>query len=56
MIQRSAIWSYWTTGSPSLFVSHPPPKPVHSVLMFDGPRRTVPVFDRIANDSLTVWM
>src|SRR2546427_768986 len=32
MTQRSAMGSYRTTGSPSLLVWQPPPKPLHLVL------------------------
>ena len=35
--QRLASWSYTTLPSPSLSVSHKPPKPVNSVLVATGP-------------------
>ena len=35
--QRLAALSYTTTGSPSLSVSHDPPKPAHSVLPLTNP-------------------
>jgi hypothetical protein len=44
-IQRSAIWSYRTMGSPELLVSQAPPKPAHSVLLLSGPTSSVPVLE-----------
>src|SRR5262245_12051018 len=56
MTQRLAALSYWTIGSPSLLVSHFPPKPNHNVLPAAGPYRMLPVaLSNTANDSLTHW-
>jgi len=42
-IQRSASWSWRTTGSPAFCAWQAPPKPDHSVLLAIGPARSVPV-------------
>src|SRR5512147_2130313 len=54
MIQRFASWSYWTIGSPSLFVEQSPPNPDQIVLPAAGPYSTLPVvLSKTANDRLT---
>ena len=54
MIQRSAMRSYDTIGSPSLLTWQPPPNPVHSVLIGTGPKTGVPVFENTAKSVLTI--
>src|SRR5215471_10057002 len=54
MIQRLAMRSYDTTGSPSLLAWHPPPNPDHSVLIGTGPNSGVPVFENTAKSVLTI--
>ena len=54
MNQRSACWSYSTTGSPSLCISQGPPKPVKSVLICLGVCSTVPFLSQISKAALTV--
>src|SRR6059058_2553571 len=46
--------SYFTTGSPSLFVSQPPPKLLHNVLMGTGPRMAAPLLSNTAKSVLTI--
>jgi hypothetical protein len=55
MIQRSAIRSYLTVGSPSLSDWHSPPNPLQSVLIGTGPKRTVPVLLKTARSVFTIW-
>ncbi len=53
-IQRCAVLSYRTIGSPSLLVWQPPPKPDHSVLPAVGPATSAPVdLLKIANEVFT---
>ena len=54
--QRFAKWSYLTTGSPSLVVSHGPPKPFQREFILAGPARSVPFLSKIANSVFTIWM
>src|SRR6516225_2028030 len=43
-------------GSPSLLVSHPPPKPVHRVFASTGPNVIAPeVLSKTAKEVLTHW-
>src|SRR3954454_11348350 len=52
--QRCAVLSYKTTGSPSLFVWQPPPKPDQSVFPAVGPEISAPLLLlNIANDVFT---
>src|ERR1043165_6962351 len=55
MIQRSAIWSYMTTGSPSPLLSQTPPNPLHTVEIPDGPSKEPPVvLSKTWKPSLTI--
>ena len=56
-IQRFAILSYSTIGSPSLFASHPPPNPAQTALpAFGKPGRIAPVaLSKTARSTFTHW-
>src|ERR1043166_1082039 len=55
MIQRSAIWSYMTTGSPSPLLSQTPPNPLQTVEIPDGPSKEPPVvLSKTWKPSLTI--
>src|SRR5215813_6050408 len=55
MIQRFAIWSYSTTGSPSPLFWQTPPNPPQSVVIPDGPNCEAPVaLLKTWNPSLTI--
>src|ERR1044072_2302333 len=56
MIQRSASWSYITTGSPLPLNSQTQPKPPQTVEMPEGPSNEAPVvLSKTWNPSLTIW-
>src|SRR5260370_42226917 len=56
MIQRLAIWSYKTTGSPLPLFWQTPPNPLHSVVIPEGPNTDAPVvLLKTWKPSLTIW-
>src|ERR1700687_3860824 len=54
MSHRSAIGSYRAVGSPSLSIWHPPPNPLHKVLIGTGPYTSPPVLLKTARSRFTV--
>src|ERR1051325_791702 len=54
--QRSASWSYVTTGSPSPAFWHVPPNPDQTEVIAAGPKTELPVvLSKIWKPSLTIW-
>src|SRR5260370_41419549 len=56
MIQRLAIWSYKTTGSPLPLFWQTPPNPLHSVVIPEGANTDATVvLSKTWKPSLTIW-
>src|SRR6185503_10769786 len=56
MTQRSANWSYNTTGSPLPLFSQTPPNPDQRVAIFAGPKVDAPVvLLKTWKPSFTIW-